>query len=206
MPIDIGRLKRYFKGNILLDTPLARLTSFGVGGSADILLYPKDIEDIVTIVEFAKDEGIPLTILGRGTNLLIRDGGISGIVVSLRGGLDNYEFADETIITGAGLSLPFFSKLAMENGISGFEFAWGIPGSIGGAVVMNAGAFGSNISDHLEEVLVVDMDKKVKKYLPDQLKFSYRTSIFRKQREKIIVSAKFRIVSKAPLSKIKDKI
>ena len=163
LPIDIEKLKKYFKGAILFNVPLAKFTSFGVGGYADILVYPKDIEDVVTIVEFSKNEGIPLTVLGRGTNLLIRDGGIAGIVVSLKDGLNGIRLTGEVIVVDAGVSLPLLSKLAMENGISGYEFAWGIPGSVGGAVVMNAGAFGSSIAEHLEEVLVVDKRGEVEK-------------------------------------------
>ncbi len=190
---DIRELKGDIKGEIFQNFPLSNITSFGVGGEADIFIFPQNEEDILKIIDFSKTFHIPLTFIGRGTNLLVRDGGIRGIVVSLKRGLGDIRFEEESVVVGAGMSMPFFSKLLMERGISGFEFAWGIPGTIGGAVVMNAGAFGVTVSDYIEEVVTISYEGKKRKYTKEELKFSYRDSLLRKRKEEIILSVRFSV-------------
>ncbi len=202
---DIRELKKIIKGEVLEDFPLANITSFEVGGEADIFIFPQDEEDIINLIDFAKSLQIPLTFIGRGTNLLVRDRGIRGIVVSLKKGLKDFRFEGKSVIVGAGVSMPFFSKLLMEHGISGFEFAWGIPGTIGGATVMNAGAFGATISDYIEEVITITYDGKKNRYSKEELEFSYRDSILRRKKE-IVLSVRFSVREKGDPNLIFEKM
>ncbi len=187
---EIEKLKKVVKGKVIGEFLLSKVTSFGVGGPADIFVLPEDEEDVLEIIEFSRERKLPLTFIGRGTNLLIRDGGVKGIVVSLKDGLNHIEMTKECVNVGAGVPLPYLAKFLMDRGISGFEFAWGIPGTVGGAVIMNAGAFGGSISDFLQEVVTLTYEGRRKTYKKKDLKFSYRKSAFQKRRE-IVVSVKF---------------
>ncbi len=187
---EFERIKKRIKGRVEENFPLRSITSFGVGGPADLFVLPQDEEDILNTIEYAKQGGLPLTFIGRGTNLLVRDGGIKGIVVSLKDGLKYIRQEKSCLTVGAGVPLPFLAKVVMDQGLSGFEFAWGIPGTVGGAVVMNAGAFGGCIADFLEEVVTLDFEGNRRVYRRDELVFSYRKSGLQ-ERGEIVLEAKF---------------
>lgn len=184
---DIAEIRERLKGRLFESFPLERITSFGVGGEADILFYPKDITDIVEINRFTHLNGIPITFIGRGTNILVRDGGIRGVVVVLRDGIKDINIGEKHIEVGACVSLTRLLYILMKNGISGLEFAWGIPGTFGGAIAMNAGAFGSEISQFLERVVSIDLSGNKKIYNKGDMKFSYRYSSFQDRKEVIVL-------------------
>lgn len=164
------------KGNVLFDEPMKRHTSFHIGGPAEILVKPKDENDLRNILIFAHENNIPVNIIGSGTNLLISDNGIKGIVIKMSGCFNNAAISGKTVTVGAGYSLPKLSKLVANRGLSSLEFAVGIPGSIGGAVVMNAGAHGSAMSDIVTKVKVVNFRGKIRELSKKDLKFGHRKS------------------------------
>ena len=177
------------RGRLLKDVVLARYTWFRVGGPADILFAPADIIDLV---EFVKDcpRDIPISVIGVGSNLLVRDGGIRGIVIRLGHNFSNIEVKGTEILAGAGVLDIKLSRVSAGSGIGGMEFLAGVPGSIGGAVRMNAGAYGREVSDVLISATVLDRSGQVTEYPLRQLGLSYRQSAL--ARDTIVLAAKFR--------------
>jgi UDP-N-acetylmuramate dehydrogenase len=167
-----------FKGRILFNVPLAEFTSFGIGGPAEVMAFPLDESDLKEILHFAASRKFPFFIMAMGTNLLVRDGGFRGIVINMRDGLKGVEWNDEscTAVVGAGEKTAAFVAGAAERGLAGMEFACAIPGSMGGAVVMNAGAHGRDMSDVVDGVEVMDLKGK-KRFVPAaEMRVSYRSS------------------------------
>ncbi|GGH77927.1 UDP-N-acetylmuramate dehydrogenase [Pullulanibacillus pueri] len=162
-----------------------------IGGQADFLIFPKNYEDIQTVVAFAKNNEIPLTIMGNGSNVLIRDGGIRGLVLNLTQ-LKNIESDGHYITAQSGARIIDASRFALEKSLTGLEFACGIPGSVGGALYMNAGAYGGEVSDVLESALIIDEDGEISKVSAGQLELSYRTSSIQK-RGLIVLEAHFHL-------------
>ena len=160
------------------DEPMARHTSFGIGGPADILVIPKDTASLVEVVRALATAGTEPFYIGNGTNLLVRDGGIRGVVVKTAGALTGIEQDGNRVISGAGESLAAVCHHAAQQGLSGLEFAAGIPGSVGGAIVMNAGANGGEIAQVLEWVEAINAGNKVNRYQRSELDFGYRRSQF----------------------------
>lgn len=143
------------RGTYKENVPLANMTWLGVGGPAEVLFEPADENDLLYFIELKKN--IPVTIIGGGSNLLIRDGGIPGVVIRLGKNFETIDIKEDgTITCAAGAKNTEISRKAMEAGISGFEFLCDIPGTIGGAVRMNAGAFGSSIADYLVKLEGID--------------------------------------------------
>ena len=167
---------------VFRNEPMSKHTSFKTGGNADFFIKPTNVEEIQYLIELSKNEKIPLTIMGNGTNLLVKDGGVRGIVI--KANLQNVEVEkanDEVVITaGAGVPLTKISKMAKENSATGLEFAVGIPGSLGGAVRMNAGAYGSEMKEVVATTTFIDYDGNVKKISNKQHEFEYRNSVFSK--------------------------
>lgn len=160
--------------NVEFDVPMRTKTSFRVGGPADVLASPNDASELQRLVGYVKDKGLPFFILGRGTNLLVLDGGIRGVVIDLRA-FNTLEVTDgDVVYAGAGVPLPKAVYFAMENSLTGLEFAAGIPGSVGGAVVMNAGAWEGEMKYVVESVTVMSEDGDVKELKRESLAFSYR--------------------------------
>ena len=176
-------LKKHIKEtNILKDEPMSKHTSFKTGGVADIFVKIEKEEELKYILEYAKINSIQLTIVGNGTNLLVRDKGIRGIVIQLK---MQETFVEETeneiiITVGAGVPISKLSRLAKEYKAQGLEFAVGIPGTVGGAIKMNAGAYGSEIKDVVTSTKYIDSDGNIKVLNNAELEFSYRNSIFSK--------------------------
>lgn len=162
------------------DEPMNKHTSFKIGGIADFYVKPTSIEEIKFLIILSKEENIPLTIVGNGTNLLVKDNGIRGIV--LRPNLQDLEIEENedklTIKAGAGVPLTKVSKLAKEHKATGLEFAVGIPGTIGGAVYMNAGAYGSEMEKVVVSTKYIDFDGNIVEISNKEHKFEYRKSVF----------------------------
>lgn len=175
-------IERIEPTKVLRDEPMSKHTSFKTGGNADFFIKPTNIQEIEGLIELSKKENIPLTIIGNGTNLLVRDKGIRGMVV--KANLQNIEVEKDcdkvTITAGAGVPLTKVSKIAKENSGSGLEFAVGIPGTLGGAVYMNAGAYGSEMKGVVSATTFIDYDGNVRKIYNDEHKFQYRDSVFSK--------------------------
>jgi len=144
-----GALERLCPGAVRQHEPLARHVSFRIGGPADILVLPPSVESLDAVAAWLYAEGLPFVILGRGSNVLIADRGIRGVVVKTGRGQERVAYDGPRVLAQCGASLPHLSRRSAERGLSGLEFAAGIPGSVGGAVVMNAGAHGCAISDVL---------------------------------------------------------
>lgn len=168
------------RADILKNEPMAKHTSFKIGGNAEYFIKVKSIQNLKKILILANIKNIPITIVGNGTNLLVREGGIKGFVLKL----DFNEFkikrnANEILITvEAGMSLAALSAIALKEEIEGLEFLSGIPGTIGGAVRMNAGAYGTEMKDIVLKTKVMTYDGKVKNLTLEEQNFSYRNSVF----------------------------
>ena len=159
------------------DFPMSQHTTFRVGGNAEALYEASDPEGLSRVVSFLVDEGIPYLVAGRGSNLLVRDGGIGGVVIFLAGAFTDIQFEgfDYTDISaGAGLSIVDLLIWCREKGVSGLEFLAGIPGSVGGAVAMNAGAFGKEIGPRVREIRLVSQHGQLTARDRSLLRFSYR--------------------------------
>ena len=161
--------------NINVNEYLKDMTYTKLGGQADYLLKPITVDQISQIVRYSNDHNIPITIIGNGSNLIIRDGGIRGIVITLQK-LNNISRIDNELIIQAGVNIKTASKYALENSLTGFEFACGIPGTIGGGIYMNAGAYGGEFKDIIKSVLVIDKFGNLINKTNVDLNFDYRYS------------------------------
>lgn len=162
--------------NILLDEPMSLHTSFKVGGKADIFIKAYLVEEIKSILKISKENNIPLFILGNGTNLLVKDEGYRGIVLQIK--LDDIQINETEVIVQSGIKNAILSKKLLDSSLTGFEFASGIPGTIGGAIKMNAGAYGSEMKDIVEEVTYLDYEGNIHTIKNEECEFSYRHSRF----------------------------
>ncbi len=158
------------------DEPLAKHTTLRVGGPADVYVEPADEKDLANVVKFCRENEIPFFILGRGSNLLVRDGGFRGVVICLaQPHFSRIEIVGERLHCGAGAKLKNVSVEARRNGLSGVEFLEGIPGSVGGALRMNAGAMGSATFDVVESVRLMDFAGNVRELAPKEMAVEYRS-------------------------------
>ncbi|MBI4715443.1 MAG: UDP-N-acetylmuramate dehydrogenase [Nitrospirae bacterium] len=172
------------RGEVRFDEPMARHTSFRVGGPADVMVFPKDGDDLARALDRFRREEIPLFVLGGGCNLLIRDGGIRGGVISLRDlsrveGLPAAPGAlgePVSLAVEAGMDLARLLALTVREGLSGLEFTAGIPGTLGGALVMNAGSFGGEMSGVVRSLTVMDHRGEVQELRGEEARFGYRVS------------------------------
>lgn len=199
MSFDYKKIEQYIsKGKIKYDEPMSNHTTIKIGGKADVLVLPTSVYEIIAIIKFAKENNIPVTTIGNGSKLLVLDEGIRGIVIKITSNLSNYKIDGEYIIAEAGMTLPRLAIIAKDNSLSGLEFAAGIPGCLGGAVFMNAGAYEHDMSDIVEETTYLDKDLKIKILKKEQHEFSYRTSFFKNYEleNNIILSVKIKLVKK----------
>ena len=162
----------------IFDAPMSEHTTFKIGGNADVLIFPSTIEEVVEVLKLINDRDIPLTILGNGSNVLVRDKGIRGAVIKFNGKFAHINLEDNNLIVGAGAKLKDVSNFAADNGLTGLEFAVGIPGSIGGAVYMNAGAYGGEMKNVISKVRAVSRSGHLAEFNIDTLDLGYRRSIF----------------------------
>ncbi|APM40910.1 UDP-N-acetylmuramate dehydrogenase [Clostridium kluyveri] len=161
--------------DIKIDEPMKEHTSFKVGGPVDILLTPKNFNQVVDVVKLCKKENMPYYIMGNGSNLLVKDGGIRGAMIKLVK-LNKIQVKGNKIITESGVSLKDISTTALENCLTGFEFACGIPGSVGGAVTMNAGAYNGEISNVIESAKVICNSGEIIVLNREEMELGYRMS------------------------------
>lgn len=192
--LDINKIycdlkKRISEEKIILNANMKEYTSFKIGGNADLLVTVKNIDEVKEVLEISKKNRCPIFVLGNGTNILVKDNGIRGIV--LRNRIDNIEINGEEVIVGAGVKNSVLAQKLLKAELSGFEFAAGIPGTIGGAIKMNAGAYGGEIKDILVETTYMDYQGNINTISNEENKFSYRNSVF-KEKEAIILSAKLK--------------
>ena len=166
------------KGRILFNAPMRRFTSMKVGGSAECLLFPKDVDELKKVVRFARRKKIPLLILGKGTNLVVRDKGVRGWVINLTQGMKRIKIDGEIIEAEAGLSLQRLVQCSIQKGLTGFEPFFGIPGTVGGGVAMNAGAWGAELKDVLLSMTLMKEDGEIVERHRSRLRFSYRGLAF----------------------------
>lgn len=188
----INQLRTANVGLILVNEPMKKHTNWEIGGPADLLIQPRSIEALQTTLNILRSEGINWLVIGRGSNVLVRDGGIRGAVIKLGDDFDTMRFEGERIVAGGGYSFIKMAIQAGKKGLSGLEFASGIPGTVGGAVYMNAGAHGSDVSKVLEYATILWEDGTIEQLDNQQLQFSYRTSILQK-RKGIVLEASFRL-------------
>ena len=180
------------RDRVLLQEPMKKHTTFRVGGPADYFVTPESKEDIQRIIALCKEEGVPFYIIGNGSNLLVSDKGYRGVIIQIYKEMSRIE-TDGTIIRAeAGASLARIANAALEEGLTGFEFASGIPGTIGGACVMNAGAYGGEMKDVLLSVTVLNSEGEILTIPGDKLELGYRTSIIAKKGY-IVVEALIRL-------------
>ncbi len=163
---------------VLTDESMARHTTFRIGGNADVFVLPASIEEFLAVLKLTKRYSVPLTVLGNGSNVLVRDGGIRGAVVSFGKPFSYIEMEGAHIKAGAGAMLGTVSLFAANHALSGLEFAVGIPGSLGGAVFMNAGAYDGEMSQVISEVTAVTPEGEIRRYRTKEMDFSYRHSVF----------------------------
>ena len=156
--------------------PLAKHTHFGIGGDAAAYIEVSTIEELAALARFHRKWGVPVAVIGRGTNLLVSDKGFGGISIRLIGELAKLEIDGNVVTVGAGHSLPSLSKMMSKKGLSGVEFALGIPGVVGGALIMNAGAWGSSFGDVVTDVTVMRDTGELVKLTHDEARFEYRHS------------------------------
>src|SRR5438309_4882060 len=161
-PVPPPAPKVKFRGRLLENEPLARYTTYRIGGPARYLLAPADADDVAKALDLADERGLPWIALGLGSNVLVKDGGFPGFVVRMGKGLDRFEMKGATAIVGAGLPIPILSRRTAEAGFAGVERFIGIPGTVGGGVVMNAGAHGAEFAEVLTEATVMDAKGKVR--------------------------------------------
>ena len=173
--------------------PMKEHTSFRIGGPVEIMAFPKDAEELREILKASKLLDINVRILGAGTNILAPDAGISGLVICLKDCLDGMELLPgDRIRVSAGVSMARAAMFAAGHSLSGLEFACGIPGSCGGAVVMNAGAYGGQVSDVIESCTLFDTEKReILTLKKDEMELSYRHSILSENKNLLCVSATF---------------
>lgn len=179
--------------SIQRNEPMAKRTSFKIGGNADIFVTVNSKSDLIILIKILNEFQIPFLIVGNGSNLLVSDDGIRGAVIKLEGDFNKISLeSDGTIECGAGAMLSRLCKFALQESLSGLEFAYGIPGTIGGAIFMNAGAYGEEIKDIIISAESITYSGKFVKRNTDEMGLSYRTSLYRDVDE-IILSAKFRL-------------
>lgn len=190
-------LGRLVKGSVLCMESMQKHTSWRIGGPAEIMVLPASADDIGQCLKFARERQIPLTVMGNGSNLLVKDNGIRGIVLKISRGFNKIVVSGPNITADAGALVPLVAKKAAEAGLSGLEFAAGIPASIGGAVIMNAGAHGQSIDEVIREVTVLTPAGEMLVLKKEDIGFRYRKSGIDKNL--IILQADFVLTPGDPL-------
>ena len=195
-------LEKMVNGTCLLNEPMSRHTSYGIGGPAGAYITPRDQDDLQRILHFADEQNIPVFFIGSGSNLLVADEGINGIVITLIKSFNKLEIKGCHIYAETGVMLGHMVKHCIKQKLTGLETMVGVPGTLGGALMMNAGAFGSEISNCLKNVDVMTLMGKIKQYSVKDIDFHYRHSSFKK--DEIIMSANF-VLKKATKQEIMNK-
>jgi UDP-N-acetylmuramate dehydrogenase len=187
LQLNIGKVKE--------QEPMSNHTTIKIGGPADIFVEPTSIENLEKLMKLILEFNLQWRAIGRGSNLLVSDKGIEGVVIKLGGGIDSLELNDQQITVGGGHSLVSLATMMSKKGYSGLEFASGIPGSVGGAVYMNAGAHGSDISKILKKARILFDDGTIGWLSNEEMEFSYRTSVLQKKKPGVVLEAVFQLTS-----------
>ncbi len=184
------------------DEPMKKHVTFRVGGNADYFVTVKNADEIAAVINLCKEEKVPYFIMGNGSNLLVGDKGIRGVVIQIAKDMNEIEVAGETITAMAGALLSKIAGAALNAGLTGLEFASGIPGTLGGAVVMNAGAYGGEMKDVLDMVRVLTPEGEILELGKDALKLGYRTSVVA-EKNYIVLDARI-VLKKGDKEKIRE--
>jgi UDP-N-acetylmuramate dehydrogenase len=202
--MDLTELKKMITGNIMENEPMANHTSYGIGGPALALIKPKSLIDLQIIKLFAEKHQVPVYCIGSGSNLLVSDEGINSFVISLKKSFKKILFDDNKCYAGACVKLSKLVKECIKRNLTGLETLIGIPGTVGGALIMNAGAFGNEISNYLTTIELLNSKGVVEQKSATEIEFSYRSSTFNEN--DIILSAEFQLekTSKNEIRKNRD--
>ena len=194
---SLNKLKSLVKGSFFENEPMSKHTSYGIGGPALAYIIPKDKNDLTVILKHATNYKIPVYFIGSGSNLLVSDDGIKGIVLSPQKSLKKLQINDNCILAESGVMLGKLVKESIKRNLTGLESLVGVPGTLGGALIMNAGAFGGEISNYLISVDVMTSKGKLKSYNSNEINFSYRLSSFKP--DEFILAAKFELTYEDPI-------
>lgn len=200
--VDLKKI--VLEGHLLVDAPMKEYTTFKTGGPAAVLVNIYGLNELSSVVGLLKEKQVPYTLVGNGSNLLVSDKGYDGVVIRLRGSFDSFTAKGNVIESGAGAALSRLCSFAAQEGLSGLEFAYGIPGTVGGALVMNAGAYDGEIAGVVSSVTLMDPDGKVRTVSGKEMNFSYRDSLL-KHEDYIAVAAEFTL-SKGKIEDIQFKM
>ena len=180
--------------HVYQNEPMCRHTTFRIGGPADIFVAPESTQALAKTVSFCRENQVPFYILGNGSNLLVGDKGYRGVMIQIYRNLNDIQVQGEKVHAQAGAMLSVIAKQALANSLAGFEFASGIPGTLGGAVMMNAGAYGGEIKDVFQEALVLTPEGEMLKLSREEMEFGYRSSAVEK-RNYIVLKAALKLHS-----------
>ena len=187
-----------FCGDIRYNEPMSKHTSFRIGGAVEVMIFPKTREELSQVLKMCSQANVQPAILGAGTNVLSPDEGIRGVVICLKDALEGMELLDDThVCIMAGVTMTRGAVFAANHGLSGLEFAHGIPGTVGGGVYMNAGAYGGEIKDVVTSVEVMDRNGNIRHVSGDEMGFSYRHSCL-EDTDDIVISATFALIKDDP--------
>jgi UDP-N-acetylmuramate dehydrogenase len=168
-------------GQVAVDEPLSRHNSWQIGGLADLFVEPENSNQVVAVIRFVREHHLPLVVIGQGTNLLFDDVGVRGVVMKIGAHMDHIDIAGTRIVAGGGAWVPQLARLAMRAGLSGLEHCIGIPGTLGGLVLMNGGSHRRGIGEHIVRVTVVDRDASIHQLSAAECQFDYRHSALQKR-------------------------
>lgn len=178
---------------ILYQEPMSKHTTFRVGGAADVFVKISEEEQLKVLVPELIKREIPYYVIGKGSNLLVGDGGFRGVVLQLDEAFGEVKVNNDVLIAGAGASMARIAKTALQHNLTGFEFAAGIPGSVGGGVIMNAGAYGGEMKDVVTVVRFLCGDGSIREYTGEEMRFGYRTSALKNKPEYIVLEVEVQL-------------
>jgi len=185
----IEDIQQFYRGRIALNEPLSKYTSYRIGGPADFYFEPADKDDVIALVQYLHERAIKFFVIGNGSNLLVSDSGVRGVVLNLERGLNQLKTDGELVYAESGARLTKFVDFCIQLGLKGVEMLAGIPGTVGGGVIMNAGAYGGEISDFLSEVEII-REGKVECIKKEAAQFAYRRSGLVRD---VVLSASFKL-------------
>ena len=178
--------------NVRIDEPMSGHTTFRIGGNADIYVSIINDKELLRLLDFLKDRGIPCFIIGKGSNLLVSDEGYRGVIIEIGTGYSGLHMLGDLIVAKAGTPMSKLSHFAMEHELTGLEFAGGIPGTVGGGIIMNAGAYGGEMRQVMSRTKVITPDGEIKTLTNSEMEFEYRNSKAKREGY-VILNAEFRL-------------
>ncbi len=194
----LDKLQELIAGKVLINEPMKNHTTFRIGGPAEVLVIPNDVDDLIKGIRFAEHSGILWHVIGNGSNVLVDDKGVRGIVFKIKRIIDGLHIDGEKVIAGAGIMLPHLARFVAKRGLSGLEHVVGIPGTLGGAVVMNAGSAGHEISEVVKKVKVLEPPGNIKILRKEDLQFGHRYSCLQNGK-RIVLEVELKLSRDDPL-------